>query len=246
VQDEIAATRQELTGRVGAEELALFDAYSMLLADRALSGEVVTRIREGNWAQGALSQVVLEHVRTFELMEDAYIRERGTDIRDLGRRVLAQLQAGVRETTSYPARCILIGEEIPASALADVPRTSLAGIVSVSGSGNSHVAILARSLGLPAIVGLRGAVAALQGGERVILDGSTGMLLVGPTDAEVAAATERAAAELEAYAALADLTAAEAVTLDGTAITLRANVDLPEEATAAAELESSCVCSPMK
>jgi putative methionine-R-sulfoxide reductase with GAF domain len=99
VQEEIAATRAELTGRVGAEELALFDVHAMLLADRALSGEVVQRIREGNWAQGALSQVVLEHVRTFELMEDAYIRERGADIRDLGRRVLAQLHDKKRKIT---------------------------------------------------------------------------------------------------------------------------------------------------
>jgi phosphotransferase system enzyme I (PtsP) len=77
--------------------------------------------------------VVLQHVRTFELMDDPYLRERATDLRDLGRRILAQLQAATRGPVEYPERTVLVGEEIPASLLAAVPEARLAGIVSVSG-----------------------------------------------------------------------------------------------------------------
>lgn len=229
VQDEIAATRAELTGRVGAEELALFDAHSMLLADRALSGEVVTRIRDGNWAQGALSQVVLEHVRTFELMEDAYIRERGADIRDLGRRVLAQLQAGVREATSYPARSILIGEEIPASALAAVPRANLAGIVSVSGSGNSHVAILARAMGVPTVMGAVDLPFTALEREEVVVDGHEGRVLVSPAPEMMAQFREMAAAEQLAEEQIAANAHLPAVMQDGHAVSLLVNTGLNSE-----------------
>jgi phosphotransferase system enzyme I (PtsI) len=185
----------------------------------------------------AVDLVMLEWRQHFARHQHAMLRERVGDLTDVHIRLLSIL-LGLPDHDPVDVRkganAILITHDLTPSLTVQLDREAIIAIATEEGTRTSHVAILARSLGLPAIVGLRGAVAALQGGERVILDGSTGMLLVGPTDAEVAAATERAAAELEAYAALADLTAAEAVTLDGTAITLRANVDLPEEATAAA------------
>lgn len=180
VREEVLAIREELSGRVRPEELTLFDAYVMLLDDHALSGEVIECIRGGVWAQGALSQVVLRHVRTFEMMEDAYIRERATDLRDLGRRILAQLQAGSRGRLEYPERTVLVGEEIPASILAEVPEARLAGIVSVSGSGNSHAAILARAMGVPTVMGVVDLPFAEIDGAEIVVDGHDGRVLVDP------------------------------------------------------------------
>lgn len=180
VRAEVLAIRQELSTRVRPEEIALFDAYVLLLDDHALGGEVIERIRGGQWAQGALSQVVLGHVRTFEAMEDPYLRDRATDLRDLGRRMLAHLQAGTRGAIDYPERTVLVGEEIPAALLAEVPESRLAGIVSVSGSGNSHAAILARAMGVPSVMGAVDLPFAEIDGAEIVVDGHEGRVLIDP------------------------------------------------------------------
>ena len=113
-------------------------------------------------------------------------------------------------------------------------REAIAGIATDAGTRTSHVAILARSLGLPAVVGLRDAIQRLTGGEHVVLDGSTGTLVINPTDAEVAVFHHRAEREERDEAELRLLVTAEPITTDGVRITLRANVDLPEESVAAA------------
>jgi phosphotransferase system enzyme I (PtsI) len=113
-------------------------------------------------------------------------------------------------------------------------RNAIAAIATDSGTRTSHVAILARSLGIPAVVGLRNATARLRTGQLVVLDGSSGMLVVSPTLAEVEAYKRRAQREEASDAELRQLSQAESVTLDGVKITLRANVDRPEEADAAA------------
>ena len=97
-------------------------------------------------AQAALSVVIKKHVQQFEAMDDDYLRERASDFRDLGRRVLAELQRSFREDIIYPQRTVLVGEEITAVNLAEVPAGHLVGIVSARGSEYSHVAILARLL----------------------------------------------------------------------------------------------------
>ncbi|MCG3171698.1 MAG: Phosphoenolpyruvate-dependent phosphotransferase system [Pseudomonadales bacterium] len=180
VRAEVLAIRAELSTRVRPEEIALFDAYVMLLDDHALGGEVSERIRAGQWAQGALSQVVLAHVRTFEAMEDPYLRDRATDLRDLGRRVLAHLQADSRGAIDYPERTVLVGEEIPAALLAEVPEARLAAIVSVSGSGNSHAAILARAMGVPSVMGAVDLPFAEIDGAEIVVDGHEGRVLIDP------------------------------------------------------------------
>ncbi len=235
--ERLRRVRERAERNAGPEEAAIFDVQISILEDVELRGEMEELISQNFAAVKAVDLVMLEWRQHFARHQHAMLRERVGDLTDVHIRLLSIL-LGLPDHDPVDVRkganAILITHDLTPSLTVQLDREAIIAIATEEGTRTSHVAILARSLGLPAIVGLRGAVAALQGGERVILDGSTGMLLVGPTDAEVAAATARAAAELEAYAALADLTAAEAVTLDGTAITLRANVDLPEEATAAA------------
>jgi phosphotransferase system enzyme I (PtsP) len=229
VREQIDALRAELRGRVRPEELALFDAYMLLLEDSSLSGEVVERIRAGSWAQGALAQVVQQHVRTFEGMEDAYIAERAADLRDLGRRVLAELQAGTRESAVYPPRAVLVGEEIPASVLAEVPEAQLAGIVSVSGSGNSHVAILARAMGVPAVMGAVDLPFTALEGEEVVVDGHEGRVLINPAGELLAQFREIAAAERAEERELAGCIDLPGEMTDGFAVHLLVNTGLESE-----------------
>ncbi len=182
VREDIKALGRKLSSRLAPEEQALFDVYLGMLDDSALALEVDERIRKGEWAQGALSAVILNHVRTFEMMEDAYLKERSTDVKDLGRRVLAYLQAANTGPIEYPERTILIGEELTASMLGEVPSEHLAGLVSVRGSSNSHVAILARSMGIPTIMGAVDLPFTQLEGNEIILDGYNGHVYFNPSE----------------------------------------------------------------
>ena len=98
VREDIRLVAERLASQLRPEEQALFDVYLRILDDNAMPGEVIVRIREGKWAQGALKEVVQQYVRHFEMMGDHYLRERAVDIRDLGRRLLAHLQEGIRRS----------------------------------------------------------------------------------------------------------------------------------------------------
>lgn len=177
VREDIRALRDRFVGKIASQEVALFDAYIQMLDDSTLHNAIVKKIQQGLWAQGALSQVVLEYIRNFELMDDPYLRERAIDIKDLGLRVLGYLQRLDVEQRDYPKNTILISEELTASMLADVPRECLAGIVSIKGSSHSHAAILARSLGVPAVVGVSAMPAKKLDGQELIVDGYSGFVI---------------------------------------------------------------------
>ncbi|WP_431025717.1 phosphoenolpyruvate--protein phosphotransferase [Halomonas sp. H5] len=181
VRDEIRATGERLASRISAQELALFEVYQQMLSDAALGQEVVKRIREGQWAPGALADVVRRHVQYLERVDDDYLRERAADVRDLGRRVLAHLQEESPQTPdSYPAQTILVGDEISVASLGEVPREKLAGLVAVRGSSTSHVAILARAMGIPTVLGMVDLPLPRLNGSPVVLDGHRGRLIVRP------------------------------------------------------------------
>lgn len=182
VRAEIQRLGKSLENRLNPEERALFDVYLRMLADNALGGEVVNRIiNQKLQARSALSQVVMEHVRTFEAMEDAYLRERATDVKDLGLRVLAALDAEDSEKLVYPDRTILVGEEVTASMLGEVPEHKLAGIISVRGSRSSHMAILARAMNIPTILGVADVPFQQLDRQEIIVDGYTGKIHTNPS-----------------------------------------------------------------
>ncbi|UYG09727.1 phosphoenolpyruvate--protein phosphotransferase [Halomonas sp. M4R1S46] len=181
VRDEIRSAGERLANRISVQELALFDVYQQMLGEAALSQEVVRRIREGQWAPGALADVVRRHVQYLERVDDNYLRERAADIRDLGRRVLAHLQEEASSRPSvYPESTILVGDEISVATLGEVPRERLAGLVSVRGSSTSHVAIVARAMGIPTVLGMVDLPLPRLNGARVVLDGHRGRLFVRP------------------------------------------------------------------
>ncbi|RTR07258.1 phosphoenolpyruvate--protein phosphotransferase [Halomonas nitroreducens] len=181
VRDEIRSAGERLANRISAQELALFDVYQQMLGEAALSQEVVKRIREGQWAPGALADVVRRHVQYLERVDDNYLRERAADVRDLGRRVLAHLQEEASSRPSvYPESTILVGDEISVAMLGEVPRERLAGLVSVRGSSTSHVAIVARAMGIPTVLGMVDLPLPRLNGARVVLDGHRGRLFVRP------------------------------------------------------------------
>ncbi len=182
VREDIKGLGAQLKERLNREERALFDAYLAMLDDASLGGEVTERIRKGVNASFAWSEVILEHEQTFNSMNDPYLRERATDLRDLGRRVLAYLQESNRKKRVFPDRTILIGEELTASMLGEIPKEKLVGLVSVEGSSNSHVAILARAMDIPTVMGAVDLPFMQMDGRPIIVDGYRGAVYSNPNE----------------------------------------------------------------
>ena len=228
--------RQRVEATAGPEEAAIFDVQLSIMDDRDLTRSVEELIRQNLGAEKAFDLVMLEWRTRFARHSAPMLRERVGDLTDVHIRVLSIL-LGLpdHDPVDLPAgaRAILVTHDLTPSLTVQLDRAAIAAIATDAGTRTSHVAILARSLGLPAVVGLRVATSQLQGGERVVLDGGTGMLAINPTDEEIDAYHQRQREEELAEASLAELAAMEAITLDGVRITLRANVDIPEEAEAA-------------
>ena len=183
VRKDIQAVADNLGSELSPEDHALFDVYLGILDDSAIGVEVIRRIKGGQWAQGALSQVMIEHNRHFERMEHSYLKERAVDVKDLGTRVLAYLQAEDKEERKYPDQTVLVGEELTASSLGEIPREKLSGLISVRGSGNSHVAILARAMGVPTVMGAVDLPYTRLQDREVIIDGYNGTVHLNPLPA---------------------------------------------------------------
>jgi phosphotransferase system enzyme I (PtsP) len=182
VRGDMAKLHDKLAGQVAEGERQLFNVYLHMLDDDALGNEVVERIRMGSWAQGALAYVANEHVRKFETMNDDYLSERAIDVKDLCSRVLFYLQEKETIKTEYVDNTILVSEELTPGMLVEVPKAKLKGLISVKGSGNSHVAILARTMGIPTVMGVVDLPYNQLDGREVIVDGYKGEVISNPSD----------------------------------------------------------------
>ena len=221
----------------GSEEAAIFEVQLMILSDGELISSVENLIKQNLSAEKAFDLVLIEWRQNFARHTAASLRERVGDLTDVHIRVLSIL-LGLpdHDPVDLPkgSNAILVTHDLTPSLTVQLDRDAISAIATDAGTRTSHVAILARSLGLPAVVGLRDATTRVTGGQNVILDGSSGVIILDPTNDQVEAYSDRARRELATTAELQALSLAEPVTLDGVRITLRANVDLPEEADAAA------------
>ncbi|MDO8268845.1 MAG: phosphoenolpyruvate--protein phosphotransferase [Moraxellaceae bacterium] len=182
VRQEISDLNEKMVNTLMPEERALFDVYLRMLDDNALPSEIIEHINAGNWAQGALREVIEAHMQTFAVMDDPYLRERMADVRDLGLRILAHLQkqegSGLRD---FPDKSILVGEDITTAMLVETPLDKIAGIVTVAGAANSHMAIVARALGLPTVVGVGDLPVTQLDDTEMIVDAYQGRVYVQPS-----------------------------------------------------------------
>ncbi|GAA4339068.1 phosphoenolpyruvate--protein phosphotransferase [Pigmentiphaga soli] len=238
---ELAALARELPADVPRELGAFLQVHSMILADPMISFEpmeiIRTRHYNAEWALTAQGQALGEQ---FALMEDEYMRERGSDIRQVIERVLHALADidGMRpalresELAEHDDPLIVVAHDISPADMLKLRGGRFAAFVTDLGGGTSHTAIVARSMGVPAVVALGVARTLVRDGDTVVVDGEAGVLLVNPAPRVLAEYRQRQAEYALARAGLAALRDVPAITLDGVTISLEANIELPEEAQA--------------
>ncbi len=236
VRADVHELAERLRGALPDGERALFDVYLRILEGRTLVEGVLSRIRAGNWAAGAVRDAIEEQVSRFEEMEDPYLRERASDIRDIGRRLLLRFVQAGEENPPIPDNAVLVGQEVNASQLAEIAPGRLAGVVSASGSANSHVAILARALGIPAVMGVSDLRASALEGRELVVDGYRGRVYVAPTRAVRREYRRLQREEAEFSEGLKPLQHLPAESLDGHSIRLYVNTGLISDITSSLEI----------
>ncbi|VAW95506.1 FIG001592: Phosphocarrier protein kinase/phosphorylase, nitrogen regulation associated [hydrothermal vent metagenome] len=226
VKNDISKLSNRLKDVLPDEERALFDAYLLMLDSHSLRGVTAARIMEGNWAPGALRYTIDKQVQKFAELDDPYMRERAEDLRELARRILHYLVQDAQREIEYPQDTILVGDELTAAQLAEVPRERLAGVISATGSRTSHVAILARALDIPAVMGSVSIPLGRIDGLTLIADGYSGNVFISPSK-QIKVEYERLAKEEQSLdAELLNLRNDVSVTSDGQEIPLTVNTGL--------------------
>ena len=228
---DITKLSERLKDVLPEEDRALFDVYLLMLNSQGISGITRERIKKGNWAPGALRQTIQEHEQVFREMEDSYLRERADDVRDLGRRILMHLQNESPDKIDFPDNIVLIGEDISASMLAEVPREKLIGVISVRGSRTSHVAILARAMSISAVMGATDLPVSKIDGRTIIADGYSGRIFISPPEKIINEFKKLIDEEAALSDELTELRELPAETEDGIAISLLVNSGLLSDIT---------------
>ncbi|HHO8480110.1 TPA: phosphoenolpyruvate--protein phosphotransferase [Klebsiella pneumoniae] len=161
------------------ETAAIFDLYSHLLSDARLRRELFAEVDKGAVAEWAVKKIIEKFAEQFAALSDGYLKERAGDLRTLGQRLLFHLDDSIQGPNTWPARIILVADELSATTLAEVPQDRLAGVVVRDGAANSHAAIMVRALGIPTVMGADIQPSLLHG-HKLIVDGYRGELLVDP------------------------------------------------------------------
>jgi len=223
---ELSALKQAVNERIGSSQADIFGAQTLVLRDPTLHERVTRLVREGRVnVEAAISEVVDGFTRAFDQIADTYLRERAADVRDVGRRILSALaEKQDAAGPKIPDGAIVVSEELLPSMTARLEVNNVRAFVTERGGKFSHAAILARSMRTPAITGVPEASQKIKTGDRLIVDGLTGIVFVNP-DRSIQLEYERLEAEMGAYKEeLRHLVDRPSVTLDGTTIPLLANV----------------------
>ncbi len=229
---ELRDLKEKVLAELGDHFAGILEAQLLILDDPSLAGEAERRIRVGRVsARWAIKEVVAEHIRRFEAVDDSYLRERGGDLSDVHLRLQRILSGEPRSDGELPeGPQIVVAHSLSPSDAVTLARQGVAGLASDVGGKTSHTAILAQALSVPAVAGLRDITLQVRTGDQIILDGDSGEVRILPSPAETAQATERRKAWIaREQRAIADATDSPAETRDGVKITLRANIEFVSE-----------------
>ena len=234
---QILEMQQKIAEAIGAKDAAIFDAHLLVVEDRTLIDEVLRRLEtERCNVEWVFQEVASNYAETLSKIDDPYLRERALDIQDVTRRIIRNLQGKAPKpmlSTAEPH--ILVAHNLTPSDTATMNRQLVLGIATDLGSRTSHTAIIARSLNIPAVVGLHDATDKLESGQHVLLDGYTGVLIVDPTPETLSYYGEIEVRKDQVTKELRQLREIPSTTSDGRHIVLSANIELPGDVEAVSE-----------
>jgi phosphotransferase system enzyme I (PtsP) len=226
-ESHILKILKDLQSQLSPEDEAIFQTYLMYLRDGGLNDNVTALIRQKYAAEYALKEVILNYLRMFSRMEDSYLQERGSDIENVGRRLLRTLLGlDDEEPRNFAKKTIIIASGLAPADLFSLRQENLKGIILSKGGEASHVAIIARSFGIPMVIIARGMLQDVQEDDYLIIDGTSGIIFHNPSEVivgEYQRLEYEKARKDEGLESLKDL---KAKTLDGFEVRLGANIGL--------------------
>ena len=234
LQDALAETRRQISdiqatvrNSIDSSDAAIFDAHLLVIEDQTLLDEVKRFIEEESVnVEFAFHEVSEKYVQALDAVEDEFLRERAADIRDVTARVLANLTGRTEQDLSHLTEpFILVRHDLSPSQTAQLNRDLVQGFATDVGGKTSHTAIMAGSLRIPAVVGLKNACENLATGDYVLLDGFNGVVVVNPTDQTLFEYGQLEKEQEDIQAKLSEIRGSPAITLDGHEIMLSANVE---------------------
>src|SRR5256885_1279867 len=233
---QILEMQQRIAESIGAKDAAIFDAHLLVVEDRTLIDEVLRKLETDLCnVEWVFQEVATRYAETLNKIDDPYLRERALDIQDVTKRVIRNLQGKAPKTfLALSELHILVAHNLTPSDTASMNRANVLGIATDLGSRTSHAAILARSLNIPAVVGLHDITAKLETGQHVLVDGSDGLLIVNPAPETIAHYAELESRRARVVSQLKQLRTTRSTTRDGRHIVLSANIELPEDVEAVA------------
>ena len=231
---DIEQIKQRASVTLGEEELAIFDAHLMMAQDPEYKDQIVAMIKENKTADNAAKIVSDNMIAMFESMEDAYFKERAADIKDVSFRLLCNLLGlTIPDLTTIDSEVVIVAEEMTPSDTAQLDKKYALGFVTEIGGKTSHAAIMAVSLGIPAVVGCTSVMANVKHGDTIILDAKAGEVIVNPSDEELKLYQDKRDAFLSEKAALQVLKDMPTITVDKHQVELVANIGNPTDMDAA-------------
>ncbi len=231
-RSEILQVQQQVAETLGIKDASIFDAHLLVLEDPTLIEEVTLRIqREKINAESAFHQFSEKYATTLSNSKDEYLRERAADMRDVSSRILANLTGRHRLSplADLPEPCVLVSHDLTPSQTALMDKTKVLGFITDAGSRTSHTAIMARSMRIPAVVGLGNISKELRDGQELLVDGYNGLVALNPTDQTLFEYGQIIRRQVSVEESLRQVREQTATSLDGVRVTLSANIESPDD-----------------
>lgn len=230
-REEIIQIRDQVSNSLGEDEALIFDAHLMVLEDNALITETIQHLEQNKQnVEYSFNVVVERYINFFKTIEDEYLRERVSDIKDVSRRVLNNLVGATKSGTQFTQKSrIIVSEDITPSQAVGFDKNNLLGFITDSGGATSHFVIMSRSLKIPAVVGLHNATEKIKPNDYLLIDGYEGLVFINPTSDTLKEYDEIASKQLEIERTFQEELVEKTETLDGHSIELMANIEASDD-----------------
>lgn len=231
-RDELVLMQRKIREQMGDQHAQIFDAHLLVLEDQMLIGDVIKGIREQKQsAEFVFSLILKKYIKVFASMEDEYLRDRMADINDIGRRILKNLvdEDKLHEIDTLSEELVIIAHDLSPSDTVSLFKKNILAFATDGGSRTSHTAIMAKSLGVPAVVGLKDATLRITNQDIIVVDGRMGLIIVHPTSKTIEIYEQEQERLQSLRHRFDDVKDVPAETLDTHHVEIVANLELPEE-----------------